>query len=61
MELLYWLSYRAQRENLVTNQVPAAGCEKLLQKGGSSSFVQQNLYTLRVLPAQDKLVLQQVT
>ena len=33
-----------------------AGCEKMVQKVASSStFLQQNLYMLRVLPAQDKL------
>ena len=39
-----------------------AGCEKMLQKVASSStLLQQNLYMLRVLPAQDKLVLQQAS
>ena len=45
MELLYWLSYRAQRKNLVTNQVAAAGCEKLLQKGGSSFLLCSKICT----------------
>ena len=46
---------------LPTNRV-VAGCEKMAQKVASSStFLQQNLYMLRVLPAQDELVLQQVT
>ena len=46
---------------LPTNRV-VAGCEKMVQKVASSStFLQQNLYMLRVLPAQDELVLQQVT
>ena len=47
---------------LETNLV-VAGCEKFLQKVESSSvyFFPQNLYMVRVLPAQGKLVLQQVT
>ena len=46
---------------LPTNRV-VAGCEKMVQKvARSSTFLQQNLYMLRVLPAQDELVLQQVT
>ena len=45
----------------ISNRV-VAGCEKMVQKVASSStFLQQNLYMLRVLPAQDELVLQQVT
>ena len=45
---------------LAANQV-AESCEKLLQKVDLFYFLQQNLYTLHVLPAQDNLVLQQVT
>ena len=46
---------------LATNQV-VAGCENLLQKVESSStFGDEIFYMLRVLPAQDRLVLQQVT
>ena len=46
---------------LPTNRV-VAGCEKMAQKVASSStFLQQNLYMLRVLPAQDQLVFQRVT
>ena len=46
---------------LPTNRV-VVGCEKMVPKVASSStFLQQNLYMLSVLPAKDKLVLQQVT
>ena len=39
-----------------------AGCEKMVQKVASSStFLQQNLFVLRVLPTQGKPVLQEVT
>ena len=44
---------------VATNQV-IPGCEKLLQKAESSTFLQENPYIFRFLPAQGKLVLQQV-
>ena len=46
---------------LATNQF-IVGCEKFLQNvEGGSTFLEQNLYMSCVLPAQGKLVLQQVT
>ena len=49
------------RSNLSGNKPGCFSLQKVVQKAESSCFLQQNLYMLRVLPAQGKLVLQQVT